>query len=87
MGIRMKGVIDKIVEWATWQWANVKIDKESFFIIFEHLGVHQDSNSQGGSSLGHVRVHSLTLSFTPSFLSWPATLQALTLVASPRLGL
>jgi len=61
------------------------------------LGVHQDSNSQGGnsqggnsqggSSLGHVRVHSLTLSFTPSFLSWPATLQALTLVASPRLGL
>ncbi len=44
-------------------------------------------NSQSGSSLGSVRVHSLTFSFTPGLLSWPATLQALALVASPRLGL
>jgi len=29
------------------------------------LGVHRDSNSQSGSSLGNVRVHSLTLSYTP----------------------
>ncbi len=29
------------------------------------MGVHWDSNSQGGSSLASVRVHSLTLSFTP----------------------
>jgi hypothetical protein len=32
--------------------------------LSEHSGAHQDSNSQGGSSLGNVRVHSLTLSFT-----------------------
>jgi hypothetical protein len=34
-----------------------------------------------------VKVHSLTLSFTPGLPSWPATLQALALVANPRLGL
>jgi hypothetical protein len=27
--------------------------------------VHQNSNSQSGSSLGSARVHSLTLSYTP----------------------
>jgi hypothetical protein len=53
-----------------------------------------DSNSQHGSSLGSVRVHSLTLfalpgacDVTPGSLSWPATLQPLALVTSPRLGL
>jgi hypothetical protein len=53
-----------------------------------------DSNSQHGSSLVSVRVHSLTLfalpgacDVTPEFFSWPATLQSLALVASPRLGL
>jgi hypothetical protein len=31
-GIEWKGVIDKIVKWAAWRWANVKIDKrESFY--------------------------------------------------------
>ncbi len=53
-----------------------------------------DFNSQHGSSLGSVRVHSLTLFALPgacdvthgSFF-WPATLQPLALVASPRLGL
>jgi len=35
----------------------------------EDLRVHQDSNSQSGSSLGSVRVHSLTLSFTPRLAS------------------
>jgi hypothetical protein len=34
-------------------------------LLSEHSGVHWDSNSQGGSSLGSVRVHSLTLFFTP----------------------
>jgi len=33
--------------------------------LFEHPRVHWDSNSQGGSSLGSAKVHSLTLSFTP----------------------
>jgi hypothetical protein len=53
-----------------------------------------DSNSQHGSSLWSVRVHSLTLFALPRACemilgspSWPATLQPLTLVASPRLGL
>jgi hypothetical protein len=54
----------------------------------------RDSNSQHGSSLGSVRVHSLTLfaflgacGVTPRSPSWPATLSHLALVASPRLGL
>jgi hypothetical protein len=54
----------------------------------------RDSNSQHGSSFVSVRVHSLTLfalpgacEVTPESPSWPATLQPLALVASPRLGL
>jgi hypothetical protein len=47
----------------------------------------RESNSQSGSSFGSVRVHSLTLSFTPTLPSWLATLQALALVVSPRLQL
>jgi hypothetical protein len=53
-----------------------------------------DSNSQYGSSVGSVKVHSLTLfallkacEVTPRCPSWPATLQPLALVASLRLGL
>ncbi len=56
-------------------------------LLSKHSGVHRDSNSQSGSSFGSVKVHSLTLSFTPGLPSWPSTLQALTLVASLRLGL
>jgi len=33
--------------------------------LSEHSEVHRDSNSQGGSSLESVKVHSLTLAFTP----------------------
>jgi hypothetical protein len=52
-----------------------------------------DFNSQHGSSLGSVRVHSLTLFGTPRSM-WcdsrifllARTLQPLILVASPRLG-
>jgi hypothetical protein len=65
--------------------------------LSKNLEVHRDSNSQNGSSLGSVSVHSLTLSYTfnllgtwnviPWFHSWPAPLQALALVISPRLGL
>jgi hypothetical protein len=53
-----------------------------------------NSNSQNGSSLGSVRVHSLTLfafsgacDVTPELPSRPATLQPFALVTSPRLGL
>jgi hypothetical protein len=31
----------------------------------ENSGVHYDSNSQSGSSLWSVKIHSLTLSYTP----------------------
>jgi len=34
-------------------------------LLFEHLRVHRDSNSQCGSSLGNVRVYSLTFFCTP----------------------
>jgi hypothetical protein len=33
-------------------------------LLFEHLGIHQDPNSQSGSSLGSVKVYSLTFSCT-----------------------
>jgi hypothetical protein len=53
-----------------------------------------DSNYEHGSSFGSVRVHSLTLfafpgacDVTPGPLSRLTTLQPLTLVVSPRLGL
>jgi len=49
-------------------------------LLFENLEIHQDSNSQSGSSLGGVGVHSLTL----SHISW-ASLLARTL-ASPCFG-
>ncbi len=31
--IEWKRVIDKTKEWATWQWANAKMDKESISIM------------------------------------------------------
>jgi len=33
--------------------------------LYENSKIHQDSNFQSGSSLGSVKVHSLTLSYTP----------------------
>jgi len=42
-----------------------------------NLGVHWDSNSQSGSLLGSVRVHSFTVSYTPGnmrFDSWTSLL-------------
>ncbi len=62
--------------------------------FFEKLKVHRDSNSQSGSSLGNVGVHSLALSHIPGNMKcdswasfWPAPLQALALVVSLRVGL
>jgi hypothetical protein len=53
----------------------------------ENLKVHQDSNSQSGSSLGNVKVLSLTLSYTPGSMKCDsqASLLARTF-ASPYLG-
>jgi len=57
------------------------------FNLSKDSRVHQHSNSQSESSLGSVKVHSLTLSFILGLPSWPATLQALALVMSLRLRL
>jgi hypothetical protein len=51
------------------------------------LGLHWNSNSQNGSSLGSARVYSFTLFCTPRLPSWAATLQTPILVTNPRLGL
>ncbi len=51
----------------TFQWYKEVLNPLSFWplqLLFEHLEVHQDSNSQRGSSLGSVRVYSLTHSYT-----------------------
>jgi hypothetical protein len=61
-------------------------------IVFWKFGNHRDSNSQSGSSFGSVRVPShfptlLGACMTLRLPSWPAILQALALVVSPRLGL
>ncbi len=55
--------------------------------FFENLGVHWDSNSQSGSSLESVEVHSLTLSHTPRSMKCDtrASLLAYTF-ASPCIG-
>jgi hypothetical protein len=45
-------------------------------------------NSQSGSFLGSVKVHSLTLSYTPRSMVWfLASFFALALVVNPKLGL
>jgi len=56
-------------------------------LLFEHLEVHRDSNSQSGSSLGSVRVYPLTLSCTLESMPHDsyASLLARNLV-SPYLG-
>jgi len=59
--------------------------------LFEVLEVHRDSISQSGSCLRSVRVHSLTLSYTPESMwcdsrasSWPTSLQPLCFDHKPK---
>jgi hypothetical protein len=53
----------------------------------EDSGVHWDSNSQNGSSLGSVRVHSLTLSYIPRSMRCDFRVSLLARnLASPCLG-
>jgi hypothetical protein len=59
--------------------------------VSEVSGVHRDSISQSGSCLGSVKVHSLTLSYTPGSpwcdsraSLWPAPLQPLCLGREPK---
>jgi len=56
-------------------------------MLSKDLGVHQDSNSQSGNSLGSVTVHPLTLSYIPQRMKCDsrASFLAYTL-ASPCLG-
>jgi len=56
-------------------------------LVSEDSGVQKVSNSQSGSSFGSVKVHSLTLSYTPKRMRCDshASLLACTL-ASPCLG-
>jgi len=60
-------------------------------LVSEVLGVPRDSISQSGSCLGSVRVHSLTLSYTPASMwcdarasFWPEPLQPLCLGREPK---
>jgi hypothetical protein len=41
-GTKWKGVIDKIVGWAAWQWANAKIEKKGLFIMKQNLNISKD---------------------------------------------
>jgi hypothetical protein len=41
-GTLWKGVIDKTMEWATWQWANAKSDKESLSIMKQSVNISKD---------------------------------------------
>jgi hypothetical protein len=46
-------------------------------LLFKNPKIHQDSNSQNDSSLGNVKEHSLTLSYTPKSMrcdSWASFL-------------
>jgi hypothetical protein len=55
-------------------------------LCFENLGAHWDSNSQHGSSLGSVRVRSLTLFPTPESMQCDSQGSLLTCnLASPCL--
>jgi len=56
-------------------------------VIVENSGIHWESNSQSGNSLGRVEVHSLALSHTPRRIKCDsqASLLARTF-ASPYLG-
>jgi hypothetical protein len=79
------------------QWYKYYFKARSFDPCNRALGIQEsfwDSNSQHGSSLVNVRVHSLTLfallgacEVTPGSPSWPTTFQPLALVVTPRLGL
>jgi hypothetical protein len=81
----------------TFQWSKELFKAMSFDPCNHVLKIWEsfwDSNSQRGSSFGSVKVHSLTFfallracEMTPKSPSWPATLQPLALVVSPRLGL
>jgi hypothetical protein len=81
----------------TFQWYKKIFEAMNFDPCNRALKIREsicDSNSQNGSSLRSVRVHSLTLftlpgacEVTPGSPSWPATFQPFALVASPRLGL
>jgi len=40
--IKWKRVINKIVEWVAWWWANAKMDEESLFIMKQNVSISKD---------------------------------------------
>jgi hypothetical protein len=79
----------------SFQWYKELLKARSFNPCNGALKIREsfrDSNSQHGSSLGSVRVHHTlctpgSMWSAPWSPSWPATLQPVALVVSPRLGL
>jgi len=41
-GKKWKRVIDKTMEWATWQWENMKMDKENISIMKQSVNISKD---------------------------------------------
>ncbi len=41
-GKKWKRVIDKTMEWATWQWANMKMDKENLSTMRQSVNISKD---------------------------------------------
>ncbi len=41
-GMEWKKQIDKTNEWATWRWANAKIDKESFTLLKQTINISNE---------------------------------------------
>jgi hypothetical protein len=39
---KWKRIIDKTLEWAAWQWANVKMDKENLSIMRQSVNIFKD---------------------------------------------
>jgi len=55
--------------------------------LLEDSGVHQNSNSQSGSSMGSVKVHSLTLSYILGSMRCDSQASLLACnLANPHLG-
>ncbi len=91
-----KPILD-IYAWIDFQWYKKLFKVISFDPYNCALKIREsiwDFNSQHWSSLNSVRVHSLTLLALPKTCDvtlrssfWPTTLQPLTLVSSPKLGL
>jgi hypothetical protein len=53
-GIEWKKVIEEIVEWTTWQWANAKMDKKSLFILKQIVNISKDDMEDYNLAITHA---------------------------------